>query len=104
VPASGACDASDAPGDKFCYHCTKDSDCGGPETTMACLEVSSGGEYGCYDLSFSTPCTVDTDCPMSPSGAHGECLDEAEGVDPGSNAYQKCYVPFNDAEGRFSCW
>ena len=104
VPASGACDASDAPADKFCFHCTKDSDCGGPETSMGCLEVSSGGEFGCFDLSFSTPCTVDTDCPMAPSGAHGECLDEAEGVDPGSNVYQRCYVPFNDAAGRFSCW
>jgi hypothetical protein len=104
VPKSGACDASDAAGDKFCFHCTKDSDCGGPETTMGCTEVSSGGVRACLDLSFSTACTVDADCPLAPSGKPGECLDEAEGVDPGSSLYQKCYFPFDDVEERFTCW
>lgn len=104
VPKSGACDASDAPADKFCFHCTKDTDCGGPETTMGCLEVSSGGARACLDLSFPNACTSDADCPLSPSGNPGECLDEAEGVEPGSSAYQKCYFPFDDVAERFSCW
>jgi len=105
VPASGACDASDAPGDKFCFHCTKDSDCGDASSNLACVVVS-GSESACLALPIADgpDCTVDDDCPTSPSGAHGECLDEPEGVDPGTDVYHKCYFPFDDVAGRFSCW
>lgn len=94
VPAAGACDASDSPS-KFCRHCVDDEDCGGADKPgrWACIEVSSG-EYGCFDLSFSVPCKTDQDCPLAPSGRHGECLDTE--VASNSSAFERCYFPFCD--------
>ncbi|MCA9623065.1 MAG: hypothetical protein KC731_28800, partial [Myxococcales bacterium] len=103
VPSSGACDASDAPGDKFCFHCTKDSDCGDASSSMACVDAGRG-QLACLDLAFSTSCMADTDCPAAPSGLRGECLDEQEGVSPSSSVYHRCYFPFDDGEQAFTCW
>ena len=103
VPASGKCDASDAPGNKFCYHCVDDRDCGPPGSSMACVEVG-GNMKGCFDLAFPDACTTDNDCPLSPSGLHGECLDQAEGLSPGDSVYHRCYFPYKNLTQKFSCY
>jgi hypothetical protein len=102
VPKAGECSPAAPPAEPFCQHCTKDSDCGGVGSTYVCNEF--GGSLSCFDAGFSTPCMVDADCPVSPSGLPGECLDEAEGVQPTSSVYQTCYVPFVSDTIGFSCW
>lgn len=99
VPRFGTCVGAG----KFCDPCLSDLDCGGG--TMACRTLGSNevvGTKACFDSSFPDDCTTDSDCPMSPGGRRGECLDEAEGVDSSSAAYHKCYFPF--FSGRFTCW
>ncbi len=95
VPAAGACDASDS-SSKFCRHCVDDEDCGGADKPgrWACVEVTNG-ERACFDLAFSFTCRSDEDCPLSPRGRHGACLDDEVG--PNSSVYQRCYFPFCDA-------
>jgi hypothetical protein len=62
---------------------------------MACKVTNDlTGERGCFDESFPTACTVDTDCPLSPGNRHGRCLNENDGVSPGDAVYHKCYLPF----------
>ncbi|MBW2457207.1 MAG: hypothetical protein JRI68_22025 [Deltaproteobacteria bacterium] len=105
VPRSGECrPAADAPS-PFCQHCLDDADCGGPDTGSAwdCAELSYG-EFACLDRSFSTSCTADEDCPLSPSGKHGECMDEDNGYQSGDSVYQRCFVPYDDFKQDYSCW
>ncbi len=92
VPRSGGCHAETAQGSKFCYACTSDLDCGGTDSKFGCGSIG-GGEKGCFDFGFATSCTSDKDCPKSPSGANGRCLDETDGVAPGNNVYHHCYFP-----------
>jgi hypothetical protein len=80
---------------EFCAPCLNDEDCGKKGTSMACKVTNDlTGERGCFDESFPTACTVDTDCPLSPGNRHGRCLNENDGVNPGDAVYHKCYLPF----------
>ncbi|MBL9022453.1 MAG: hypothetical protein JNL21_09635 [Myxococcales bacterium] len=101
VPKSETCETPAT--NNFCFNCLNDLDCGpaGPDNTMACIELD-GGQRGCFDTSFPDTCTVDGDCPTSPSGRSGECLDEGEGLSPSDSVYQRCYVPY--VSGGFQCW
>ncbi|MCC6523212.1 MAG: hypothetical protein IT373_11165 [Polyangiaceae bacterium] len=104
VPKTG-CRPAALPGG-FCQHCVADSDCGAAGSNVACADVGgslSQPEYACFDYSFGVSCTSASQCPTSPSGAHGACLNETHGVDPGSSVYHKCYLPF-DAQDGFTCW
>jgi len=101
VPQTGAC--APPPTDNFCYSCINDLQCGPGTGTVACTEVS-GKQRACFDTTFPDTCTVDNDCPTSPSGRHGECLDEGEGLAPGDGAYHRCYFPFVAGSGTFQCY
>jgi hypothetical protein len=107
IPKGGPCraDPSLPPEQRFCQHCVDDTDCAAPGDPgqWACLQVTNG-EHACIDTALPWPCTVDSDCPASPGGAFGECLDEGEGVQPSSSAYHRCYFPFSAANGRFTCF
>ncbi|HSO00331.1 MAG TPA: hypothetical protein VLS89_18690, partial [Candidatus Nanopelagicales bacterium] len=98
-PRFGACKGQG----NFCEPCQNDSDCGGPGTSKACVSLS-GNMRGCFDLSFPDTCTTDADCPISPSQRRGECLDEGEGLAPGDAVYRRCYLPYDPADNKFSCW
>lgn len=87
----------------FCEPCLNDEDCGGAGTTVACTNLS-GGMKACFDQAFPNTCNSNADCPLSPSGKPGTCLDEAEGVGPGDSVYKRCYVPLNANTGKTSCW
>lgn len=89
--------------DNFCYSCLDDLDCGNAGNSVACVETAVG-QRACLDTSFSTACESDSDCPESPSGQRGECLDEGEQVAPGTDIYHRCYLPFWPAAGSFECW
>jgi hypothetical protein len=99
VPRFGACKGTG----QFCEPCQNDTDCGGPSSTVVCIE-GSGGQRACFDRTFSTSCMSDADCPISPSGKHGECFDEGEGYAPGDSVYHKCYLPYKAAENKYGCW
>jgi hypothetical protein len=96
VPRSGTC--TPPQGAAFCHSCSFDSDCGPAGSSWACTTI--GDTTACRDLSFPDACTVDEDCPTSPSGAHGECLDEEVG--PSSPQYQRCFFPNVDLVD--TCW
>ncbi len=100
LPRFGACVGTG----KFCEPCLDDTDCGGPDSKMACISAGIADEKGCFDLSFPDTCTTDNDCPKSPSGKSGECLDEGDGLAPGDDVYHRCYFPFNAGSSKFSCW
>lgn len=101
VPKTQTCEPPAT--NNFCYNCLDDLDCGpaGPDNTVACIDLDAG-QRGCFDISFSATCTVDGDCPKSPSGRSGECLDEGEGLAPGDSVYHRCYVPL--ISNGFQCW
>jgi hypothetical protein len=115
VPRFGACTGQG----EFCHPCLSDEDCGGKDSTKACIGAS-GDERACYDSALlATPCDpakgcveclTDADCPASPSGRHGECFNEGEGVMQGAPEYRRCYLPFDVPEGppfepgTYSCW
>jgi len=104
LPKSGTCDASNAAeGERFCYHCVDDEDCGGAGSDWTCSSLGgSSDQTACYN-NFNTSCLTDADCPVSPGGRNGECLDEGNGVDPASSVYHTCYFPFDDVEQEFTC-
>jgi hypothetical protein len=91
------------PGGGFCHPCKSDEDCGKNGSTWACSELS-GGMRACFDQSFPDSCTTNADCPQSPSGKSGTCLNEQVGVDSGSSVYHKCYLPINLSDNKTSCW
>lgn len=101
VPRQGQCQPPAT--DNFCWSCLDDLDCGDASSTMVCANTT-GAQKACFDSAFSTDCTDDNDCPLSPSGKAGECLDEAEGLSPGDDVYHKCYFPFWPADSTFQCW
>lgn len=109
VPRSGTC--TPPIDNSFCYNCLNDLQCGPADGTSVCLGgavdlfiAPSAGMRACMDLSLSATCTTDADCPTSPSGKHGECLDEGEGADPTSSVYHRCYIPFFPSTSSFACW
>jgi hypothetical protein len=99
VPRFGACIGTG----QYCEPCLSDKDCGGATSTVSCVE-GSGGQRACFDRSFSVSCTTDADCPISPSGKHGECFDAAEGYDSTHPLYHKCYLPYQAMENKYGCW
>jgi hypothetical protein len=108
---SGSCqplykDQCEGKGD-FCAPCVSDEDCGSKGTSLACAVANDlTNEHGCLDLSFSTSCMADADCPLSPGNRHGHCLNENDGLTSADKAYHKCYFPFKpDAGGggKFTC-
>lgn len=96
VPRFGACKGTG----NFCEPCLNDADCG-PEAS--CIDAS-GNQKACMAIPVNIPCTTDADCPKSPSGKNGECLDEGENLTPQDPAYHYCYLPFNQAKNKFGCW
>ncbi len=89
--------------ESFCEPCLSDEDCGTKGSTWGCADLQAGMR-GCFDWSYSTNCTSDADCPVSPSGKHGSCLDEGDGVTDKDPTYHKCYLPLDPAAGTPTCW
>jgi hypothetical protein len=79
-----------------------DTDCGGPDDGWACFSVDAYQRV-CFD-GVATACQTDADCPQAPSGKHGRCLDESDGVEPTSTLYKKCYLPKLGADAGYGCW
>lgn len=106
VPRSGSC--TPPPEDNFCHFCLDDLDCGGPGSTMGCADSIStalvSGQRACFDFGFTTQCTSDAQCPTSPSDKPGQCLDAGEGLSPGDDLYQRCYLPFWSTTSSYECW
>jgi hypothetical protein len=96
VPRFGACKGTG----KFCEPCENDLDCGDGSGTVYCADLS-GNERGCFDSAFPDTCSTDSDCPTSPSGTHGTCLNQDWGVPPGDQLYERCYLPIGDFT---TCW
>lgn len=86
---------------KFCEPCVNDLDCGPADGTVSCFANDNGA--GCFDFSFPDTCATDADCPTSPSGTHGTCLD-ANYVATDSSVYLHCYVPIDDNTYKSGCW
>ncbi len=101
TPRTGSCKPPAT--DNFCHPCLNDLDCGTAQGTVAC-ETTAVDQKACFDTSFPDTCTTNADCPESPSGKNGECLDEGEGLSPGDGAYQRCYFPFYQTQGSFECY
>jgi hypothetical protein len=99
VPKFGSCTGNG----NFCEPCNTDLDCAGGGPNSACLGLT-GTQKACFDASFPDTCTTTSDCPVSPSGKHGVCLDENEGSSPGDPTYHRCYFPFKAATNKFKCW
>ena len=54
------------------------------------------GENACLPVPLHE-CTEDTDCPKSPSGKQGRCVEITDG--------HGCYFPYEgEATGQYSCW
>jgi hypothetical protein len=87
----------------FCEPCVSDEDCGTNGTTVACAQLLGGGR-ACFDFSYPTECTTDADCPLSPGGVHGACLDEGEAYTPDSPLYHRCSLPIDPDTKKASCW
>lgn len=100
VPRFGAWIGGEA---KFCEPCLSDEDCGGKGTSWACADLADGMR-GCFDASYPDTCATDADCPASPSGKHGTCLDEAYGLTPADTLYHHCTLPTDPALNTASCW
>jgi hypothetical protein len=102
VPAEGACRTA---GGGFCHHCVNDTDCGDASGSQGCEQIARG-QFACFDESFPDQCPTDSDseCPQAPSGAHGECLDDNEGVSQGDPVWHHCYFPFDNAKMNYTCW
>lgn len=88
APRYGACRGTGA----FCEPCRFDTDCG---QGFACADLH-GNETACIDMSFSKTCSTDLDCPLSPSGLRGDCVQVSGGL--------RCYAPQDDANNAYSCW
>ncbi len=101
LPRAGSCRGTG----EFCQPCLNDLDCSPPGSggTMACIEAGTGMR-GCFDTSFPDSCTADADCPESPSGLRGECLDEGEQLTPSDDLYGRCYLPYLSSANKFQCW
>lgn len=88
---------------KFCEPCVSDEDCGSIGTAVACALMPGGGR-GCFDYSYPDTCAADADCPLSPGGLHGNCLDELDSVNPGDTLYHRCSLPLDAMTMNPTCW
>ncbi|MFO0588682.1 MAG: hypothetical protein U0441_14125 [Polyangiaceae bacterium] len=88
---------------KFCEPCLSDLDCGDKDSTWACADLADGMR-GCFDGSYADTCTTDADCPVSPGGKHGTCLNEDWSLTPGDPLYHHCTLPTDPGLKTASCW
>lgn len=95
TPIYGSCT-----GGGFCTPCRTDVDCG---TNEACMDLK-GNEKGCLDITYPFTCNTDADCPVSPGGRHGLCLDQRLNVPSTSPLYHRCYLPYDEETSTFSCY
>lgn len=104
VPRAGQCGG---PNVGFCGHCVDDRDCGtiSDSSRWTCVELSFG-ERACQDVWLPDTCPggSESECPVSPSGDHGYCLDEYFDLTPADWAYHRCDVPYDSATNRWTCW
>jgi hypothetical protein len=98
IPRGGACKGTG----KFCDACVDDRDCGPNGTVNVC--TSLGDMRACFDVSFKNTCTTDADCPASPSGLHGMCLDKRAGLTDTDDLWHHCYLPQNATSMKYTCW
>jgi hypothetical protein len=97
VPKFGACVGNG----NFCEPCHTDLDCAAGGPTSACISLQ-GTQTACFDLSFPDTCTSDANCPTSPSGKHGHCIQAGEGFD--ASLTHRCFVPIQASTGKAKCW
>lgn len=88
---------------KFCEPCLSDEDCGQKGTSWACADLADGMR-GCFDGAYPDTCEADSDCPASPSGKHGSCLDDRFGLAPADPLWHHCTLPTDPALNTASCW
>lgn len=86
----------------FCEPCVTDEDCGASGTSVACVSTPDG--RACFDFAYPDECTSDADCPLSPGGLHGACLDEGEQIGPADPRYHRCSLPISQETGQPACW
>jgi hypothetical protein len=98
-PRFGTCEGTGG----FCEPCRDDLDCAALGPTGACMEIFRG-ETACIDQAMPATCTTSDDCPTSPSGRHGTCIDETLGVVAGDPLYHHCTFPYDQATNAFGCW
>jgi hypothetical protein len=87
----------------FCEPCVTDEDCGEVGTSRACVLIPGTGR-ACFDVAYPDECASDADCPVSPSGLHGACLDEGEEIGPADPLYHRCSLPISAETGKPTCW
>lgn len=87
----------------FCEPCISDEDCGKVGSTAACAVLPANGK-ACFDYAYPAECTADADCPKSPSGLRGACLDEGESYNPGDALYHRCAFPIDPETKNPTCW
>jgi hypothetical protein len=97
VPRAGSCTGSKT----FCEPCHDDTECG---SGLYCSRESSGVERICVSPIGTIMCMTDADCPKSPSGLHGKCMDETVQSTPGDGIYHTCWLPYVSGSSRFECW
>jgi hypothetical protein len=102
LPRSGSCSGATGQG-IVCSPCRIDAECG---PGMICGAFETGGQHTCLLVGLpSLTCTVDSDCPLSASGAHVTCLGEAEQLQRGQAGYHTCgAAPFSVAANSYDCW
>ncbi len=87
----------------FCEPCLSDEDCGKNGSLNGCAVLPGNGR-ACFDYSYPNSCVTDADCPESPGGLRGTCLDDEEGYSEGDEQYQRCSFPKSPKTGNPSCW
>jgi hypothetical protein len=97
VPRAGSCTGTKT----FCEPCHVDTECA---AGLYCSRESSGLERICVSPIGTIDCTTDADCPTSPSGLHGKCMDATTESQPGDGVYHTCWLPFFQSIDRFQCW
>lgn len=98
IPKTGSCTGSG----QFCEPCNTDLDCAAGGPTVACVGAS-GNQKACFDTT-AVKCTTDANCPTSPGGRHGKCLDASVGLSAGDPGYHTCYLPYQSTTNKFQCF
>ena len=99
VEKFGACKGTG----KFCEPCNDDLDCGPASAGMACVGWGAG-QRACYPIVSPPTCKASTDCPLTPDGHNGQCLNEEVGFPSGQTGYDTCQAQFDTATNAYSCW
>jgi hypothetical protein len=88
VPRAGSCKGTGT----FCEPCHSDDEC---MSGLYCGATSV--ERVCLPPDMN--CSMDTECPKSPSGLQGTCLN-----DPNSPGVHICVPPFFKNTSKYECW